>query len=314
VPSAYRNHPFTWTTLAHEAGGHDVVHADLNLTRELAAGVAAHVGGARGAANHGLLWAHWIDRAVADVYGLLNIGPVFAMNLAVFLSTMVSQMSGSSIDVPHLRTSSGPDDRGSLDTHPTDILRVHLAIGATGELCRLQPATRTSYVQALESLATLCAAGATEIALQGRVAVADIGTAELDVRYPIAEMQAAAREAGAYLVTAHLRALGGHSIQDIETWCDADESTARAIRSMLEADTSIAGLGDDAHALAGANLALFETPASYDRVTARVNEALEESFADDPVWGFATHHPAFSVPRRPHTRRRRHPYARITPV
>jgi hypothetical protein len=302
-------------SLAHETGAHDIVHADLNLLNELATGVAAHLGEAGRAARHsGLLWAYWIDEAIADVYGVLNAGPVFGMNLAVFLSTLLSQLPGASIEVPHLRTAAGPDTRGNLDVHPADILRVHLAIGVTEQLRNLESATRASYVQALEALATLCRADATEIRLRGRVAVAGIGTAELDTAYPIAEMQAAARQAGAYLVTARLGALAGHSLQDLETWCDVDESTARTIASRLGADTSIIGLGDDAQVLAGANLTLFADPSAYDRVTALVNDALDESFADDPVWGFATHRPAFSIPGRPYTQRRRYAHARQASV
>jgi len=44
-------------------------------------------------------------------------------------------------------------------------------------------------------------------------------------------------------------------------------------------------MGDDAQLLAGATLALVENPARYGKVTAALNDALDNSFALDPIWG-----------------------------
>ena len=97
LPSTCRDHPFTWASLAHETGGHDVLHADTGLLDQLAGGVRDFFGSGRmdpahptGAQVMGHLWAWWIDEAASDVYGLLNIGPSFAMNLIVFLATFIA--------------------------------------------------------------------------------------------------------------------------------------------------------------------------------------------------------------------------------
>lgn len=45
LPATYRDHPITWASLAHETGGHDVVHADAGLLGELVEGVRAVFGG-----------------------------------------------------------------------------------------------------------------------------------------------------------------------------------------------------------------------------------------------------------------------------
>ena len=49
-------------------------------------------------------------------------------------------------------------------------------------------------------------------------------------------------------------------------------------------NTSIAGLGDDAQLLAGANIALFADPTLYNQATQLLNQALDQSFATDPYW------------------------------
>jgi hypothetical protein len=100
----------------------------------------------------------------------------------------------------------------------------------------------------------------------------------------MADMQDAAFRAGAFIATARFNALSQHSIQDIETWSDLDEQTAQSIATAMAKNTSVAGLGDDAQLLAGANIAIFADPALYDQATQLLNLALDESFANDPFW------------------------------
>jgi hypothetical protein len=45
-------------------------------------------------------------------------------------------------------------------------------------------------------------------------------------RLPLATMVSAARAVGRFIATAKLAALGGCSIQDIDTWDDADDMAA----------------------------------------------------------------------------------------
>src|SRR5579862_5387563 len=77
----------------------------------------------------GLLWDYWMDEAAADVYGLLNMGPSFAFNLAILLTVFIGQFQKPPATKPSLRNASGAGDDNALDVHPTDLLRLALAQG-----------------------------------------------------------------------------------------------------------------------------------------------------------------------------------------
>src|SRR5262249_9820273 len=160
----------------------------------------------------------------SDVYGLLNMGPEFALNLALNLITYFAGLNGD--PVPSLRTDSGADETGQLDPHPTDILRVHLAIGVIESLVNLADSTRNQYIADLESLAVLCGHGATRVQLSGILREHDF-MVDVQNTIPLADMQEAARRVGAHIATASLKALGkdraSHGVQEIETWDDLDE-------------------------------------------------------------------------------------------
>lgn len=102
---------------------------------------------------------------------------------------------------------------------------------------------------------------------------------------PMDVMQASAQHIGSLIASSTLAALGGNSIQALETWDDADEDTAQLIAQNLAANVSVVGQGDDAALLAGSTLAALDQPGMYDTITARLNEALDASFASDPIWG-----------------------------
>ena len=300
LPSTYRDHPVLWASLAHETGGHDVTHADAGLLPELAAGVQTLFGGGPVHAGRrptsgqlqGLLWSYWMDEASADVYGLLNIGPSFAHNLAAFFAALNNRAVG--LPIPSLRTRSGhPANDPALDVHPTDILRLHLAIGVIEQLSGLAQTTRDAYVSAVQALAQRCAQGASTVEIQGHIAIQRDRWLPINDSLPLSGMQDAARSVGAYIATARLQALGGHSIQEIETWDDADELTARQIADTFARGDSVVDMGDDAQLLAGATLALVTQPDLYDQATRLLTAALDRSYATDPIWGASIRDPMY---------------------
>lgn len=303
LPSTYRQHPILWASLAHETGGHDVLHADPGLLDELATGVGAFFGGGSsfdpdhltGAQLLSILWSWWIDEAASDVYGLLNIGPTFGLNLIAFFAALIAR--GHGLDQPTLRTGSGTNPTDLLDSHPIDILRPHLAIGVIQSLRGLNPTVRDGYIRDLNALTDLCARGAQEVKIVGFLPLQGGGSLPLNVALPLKDMQDAARRVGTFIASTRLHSLDDHSIQELETWDDADEAVAVRIADILENDRSAVGAGDDAQLLAGATLAVLDQPQSYDTVTRRLDEALDFSFTTDPIWGLPLPDPIF-VPER----------------
>jgi hypothetical protein len=293
MPATYKEHPFLWAALSHETGGHDVTHADAGLLPELRAGVRSFFGGPLGGNSNpstgqllGLLWDYWMDEASADVYGVLNIGPNFGLNLVAFFAALNAQALQQG--KPILRTESGADNSGNLDVHPTDILRPYLILGVIGGLQRLSQEAKDGYSKDLETLAQLCAPSTKSVQFNGVVTSSSGEQMRLNQTLPFDDLQHSARRVGAFIATTQLNSLGKHSIQDIETWDDADEAVAASISEALQNKKDVSALGDDAQLLAGATMALFAQPSSYSQVQQLLNTGLDASFKADPIWGAAT--------------------------
>ncbi len=279
LPATYAEDPILWATLAHETGGHDVVHADAGLLEELQHGLGHELveTSVTGLSPSQLvsLWSHWMDEAAADVYGLLNIGPTFAAGAAAYFAALRHKRG---FPIPKIAMESAHGD-----AHPTDILRIHLAVGVVMSLDRLAADTRDKYVADLKHLATLCASGDT-VEISGYSLFDGEDTKRTDAVMPLADMQKSARHVGRYIATARLTTLGNHRIQDIETWDDDDEARADGVRAALAAGRPIGALGDDAQLLAGAIMHLLKVPDDYQIVRDRLAEGLNQSFATDPIW------------------------------
>ncbi|HEX7841584.1 MAG TPA: hypothetical protein VF469_29140 [Kofleriaceae bacterium] len=302
LPASFAGHPFLFTSLTHETGGHDVLHADPDLLPELKRGVRGLFTGAN--SWLGVLWDHWMDETASDIYGILNMGPGFAISLAALTGVSLHDPRTPGAG-PTMRAASGRDRRGRLDAHPTDILRYSVAQGVIESLTGLSSARRKAYLDDIGQLVTLAVAGRAAITLDG-AAHTDAGRAiDFDARpFPIADMQAAARKVGAYVATTRLAALGGRSIQDLETWDDEDDGAALAITAKLLDGEPVIGAGDDAQLLAGLTLALLQHPddATYASATQLINLALDDSFARDPYWGPGAPDPrVLDAPRRART-------------
>ena len=285
LPSAYRSHPLLWGSLAHEVGGHDVLHADPDLLDELAAGVRQLFERTTGPEHPlGRVWAHWIDEAAADVYGVLNLGPQFGLNLLSWLAAL--RVRWGQVPRPALLAWSGPEEGDVLDPHPTDILRVHLAIGAIASLHRLAVPVRLAYMGLLHAFGR-AASPSPVVTLRGDVPSGRDGEVPRPVAasFPRVGMEHAAFLVGQHVATVASEALAGCCIQAIETWGDDDEGVARRIADwMMGGPHGPTGTEDTSHALSGATLAVLADARGYDRVTARLGRALDTALATHPEW------------------------------
>ncbi len=282
LPATLADHPILWMTLVHETGGHDVTHADGGLLDELSAalpGVLAPFSGQTKLtdAELNLVWTRWMDEAAADIYAVLNAGPAFAENLAV----MLAAMGGGA--TPLLRMESQADGNGRLDPHPTDILRLHLLLGGIAAL-EAFPGAREAD-RRLREIGAAFGAGNT-ITLAGGLPTGQQGAISLAAAADRDALARCAEAVGRHIASTPLKALGGQSIQRIETWDLEDIRAVAGIREALAAGRPIAGLGDDAQLLAAVSDAAMEDAGRYADLTGALSAALDDSFRTDPIWSF----------------------------
>src|SRR5260370_10030145 len=92
----------------------------------------------------------------------------------------------------------------------------------------------------------------------------------------LSDAAAAARQVGRIIATGQFKALNNHSIQDIETWDDADEEIAQSISGQILRNESLIGRGDDPQLLARVTLAVLQRPALHHAAGALLNAALDD--------------------------------------
>jgi hypothetical protein len=302
LPSTYSDHPVIWAALSHETCGHDIVHAVPGLLAELSAlpltlvpTLVAALGVDAGTAQAlGILWRYWIDEAAADVCATLNMGPSFALNFTALLAAFHGEIGPP--PAPALWTSAIAPAGEPLDSHPVDILRLGLAIGAVGSLHSLNVATRQYYVALLSQIAATSGAGAATVTVQGEIPLPGSSSIPLNLTLPVATMQYAASIMGAAIANTPLSSLNGYTLQQVETWDTFDEQAAWRFALAVKNNAETLPAVYSAHVFAGATLALYNDPDRYSDVTGRVAEALDEQVQRDRYWSVAQRTRAYTMP------------------
>jgi hypothetical protein len=324
MPFFYRKYPILWGILAHETGGHGVLHADPALLPELQDALSEtfreELRGETqidGPCKELLeeLWRYWLEETASNVYGVLNIGPIFGKGAAVYFAAMIQlglkmvsahpakDLNGKVLEELRERAHKGeqqpdlnppygpvpPDPNWFIDTHPPLILWIHATLGAIDALDKLRDDERMKYLRELEAVATQYGKSKTnnKMKISGVFRVTQGTWRRVDSVFPHDLMLKYARIVGKLIATVPLEVLGGRSFREIETWDGPDEKAADDIRkAVMEGAYSIALMGDDAHLLAGSLLALFENPdsKSWKIINVLLIDALNISFGQDEIW------------------------------
>ena len=321
TPSNYRTQPaLCWPALAHEIGGHDTLHAYDGLLWEIKYQVRQHFYKGPDPSGTepenkdqflGLLWDYWTEEAASDVCAILNLGPAYAMGVAVYLAALNERIrrykelgkegQARRGQNPSLTSSWPPSsDVSEIRPHPTDILKFQVMIGAINALRGLGDQDKKRYTKQIEDIVsyTLEANGSDSRTISisgwfqiktGRWMHVEEGSFPIDR----AEMEDGARKVGELIASAPFSRLNGNSLQALETWDSSDQTETDGIKKYLHDKTPHFAVGDDAQLMAASILALYEnpTPEFYDYINENLTQSLVSSFGDDPVWGKESYHP-----------------------
>ena len=278
------------------------------------------------------------QKTAADIYAVLNLGPLYGLALAVYFTSLGQQLrqyfkkEKKGDGLPALPISSIFDPERYIymvDYHPPTVWVLHAIIGAIRALEDLSVSKRDKYINLVEKVIGLCLKeGNTEVVkkyasdpiiridkyktdsvmIQGPLQIKagswvymgpPKGQFDPDNSYPISieEMQEHAKLVGHYIASAKLATLNHHSIQDLETWDEADDAQAEQIMSLIATvpnfEFPLSFMGDDAQLFAGAIGALAKFPDTdhYRIVNQNLCNVLKLSFASDEIWGNPQWHP-----------------------
>jgi len=262
LPPANARHGLcAYAALGHETGGHDILHADEGLLRELGQRVRAAVVAAKLGPDLGAYWSSRIDEAASDVLGVLNLGPAAAVGLIAYFRGIRAAFGGGAALA---------SDGAATDPHPADIVRGWLA---------------AETVRLLEF--TDAAAWAEAIAKETDKDAGTIRLAGQRVTLPRAKKSAAI--VARTVATDRLAALDGHALAQIQNWRDSDELLVSKLapsltkRSSLPAD--YAGGTYAAHVVAAAVMAALGKGAAIPVIFGRMLDVLKVMHDANPSWG-----------------------------
>ena len=265
LPGAYRRFPLLWGVLSHETGGHVITHLIPKLSDEIVESIGSMPNLSTG---WGGIWGAWAEEAAADVYGLLNMGPAFAVSLAAWLTA--SKKNNLPIG-NELAMAMGK----AADTHPVDVLRIYLAIGVTEALDTLTYRRRTAWVKRLEDIATE--------AVNGRDLYVSVFGGPSISKHDLTPIATDARAVGHFIATHSYAALGNRRIVDVKQWTDFDDDMAdRVAVAAVTTGAELVPNANDAHYLAGATMALFRDATKFATINAFLVDAFGDSYTNDP--------------------------------
>lgn len=262
-PAQVKGGLLAWSSLGHETGGHDVIHADAGLLQELAQKVRAGVLSAFRSRALATYWANCIDETVSDICGYLNLGPSAGIGLIGYFRSLGNGK---------LRTVGSTND-----PHPIDLLRGYLA-AAVAKRLNFKDAAVWSGILTNETLKDnnlLYLVDQNGNYSQFPVSLS-VAIASTDV---VAEV----------VMHSKLNSLQGHSLQEIEDWTDNDEAIAGSLVSSLtttgQLPVNLHGPGFyAAHVVSASTLAGLNSNANIPVILSEMLAFLQTMHHENPTW------------------------------
>ena len=260
-PSNARRGLLAWPALGHETAGHDILHADHGLLREVSDAVRAGLSADNTTRDLAPYWASRIDETASDVLGILNMGPAPAIGLVGYFRALNAAFTGSA----RLRNT-GP----SNDPHPADILRGFLAAATVRQLEFSQASAWADVVDA-ETKKDL-----TTIRLAGKKVDAKVAKKSAEIVSRV-------------IVTHPMVALENHALGQIQNWRDHDEEITQRLHTTLSTanplppDLTIGVFA--AHLVAAATMAALAQGANIQLLFRRMLDLLKAMNQKNPTFG-----------------------------
>lgn len=265
-PANARSGLLAWAALGHETAGHDVIHADDGLSRELT-NIVFDTLNQRLNRHLARYWSDRIDETASDVLGILNMGYAAGIGLVGYFRGLNAAFAG----VPKLR-SEGP----SGDPHPADVLRGFLA-AETVRLLEFEGSD--AWADVIQNETSNDA---------GRIVLAEREVSKEDAR-------TSANLVAQALVGERVRSLENHALGDIQNWRDIDESAVHdlcvVLTSASDLPTRYAEGIYAAHVVAAATRAGLRAESDLGLLFDRMLGILDRMHSENPSWGplFVSH-------------------------
>jgi hypothetical protein len=260
-PANARRGICAWATLAHETGGHDILHADDGLVNEVEERVRKAVVAAKLPQDLADYWADRVDETASDVLGVLNLGPAAAVGLLAYFRGINAALGWG----PVLSCDGDADD-----PHPADIVRGWLGAEAV-RLLRFKDA----------------AAWADALSKETDRDLAKIDLGGLHVTAATAKKSAAV--VAKTIASGRLDTLDGHAFDEIQNWRDRDEKIVATLIEPLTLAVDLpgryAGGTYAAHVVSAAVMAALRTPAAIPVIFDRMLGILKVMHDANPSWG-----------------------------
>lgn len=263
-PAQIKGGLLAWSSLGHETGGHDIVHADAGLLEELAKNV--HDSLLKNFKSEALAtyWANCMDETVSDVLGMLNLGPSAGIGLIGYFRSFGNGK---------LRNIGSTDD-----PHPIDLLRGYLAAAVANRLS-VQDAAEWQQLLTNETSKD----NDTLFLYNQQTRSYTPFPVALDVA--IASTQVVADT----LLKTKLKTLQGHSLQEIQNWNDNDEAIIQSLITALKANgqlpANLHGAGFyAAHVVGACTLAALEANANIGAIFGEMVSYLDTMHQENPTW------------------------------